>query len=198
MKNFEGGHGEFQGWLPPRKAKFMKQLIAVLRRAAPLGVSVGLLKSDLDLLLTKEQQKKVSAYGLCAVHAIGSMMHWVKKKGSSEPIACVFEAGDEGAGRITDGINHARKKSAEFDKRLLSFGFEKKPNMWGLEAADFLAYEAAKHLPKKAGLDPKPPRQSLLRLLKRTPEHISIHLDTEVLRNPLFGLTDALGDGQTE
>jgi hypothetical protein len=185
MKDYEGGHEEFQSWLPSRKAEFMQRIVGVLRKAQPLGVSVALLKSDLDAVLTKDQQRKVSAYGICAVHAIGSMMRWVKDKGSSEPIAYVFEAGDEGGGRITDGIENARKKSPEFDKRLLSFAFEKKPNMWGLEAADFLAYEAAKQLPKKVGLDSRSPRRSLLRLLKRT-EHISIHLDAEILRRILF------------
>lgn len=193
MTDYEGGHGEFQGWLPAKKADFMQRLIGVLRQAGPFGVSVGLLKSDFDAVLTNSQQRTVSAFGLCAAHAIGSMMRVVKDGGSAEPIACVFESGDEGAGQITRGVTDARKKSAEFDKRLLSLSFEQKNHMWGLEAADFLVYEAAKHLPRKVGLDPTRPRRSLLRLLKRT-KHISIHLDAALLRRVLF-VNGASDDG---
>jgi len=194
MTDYESGHEEFQGWIPAKKAEFMQRLIGVLRQTDPLGVSVALLKSDFDALLPKDQQKEAPAYAVCAVNAIGAMMRWVKNKGSSQPIASVFEAGDEGVGKIVDGIAKARKRSAEFDKRLLSLSLEKKGNMWGLEAADFLAYEAAKYLPRHVGLDPTSPRKSLLRLLQRT-KHISVHLDGELLRRVLFR-DGPLGDDQ--
>jgi len=186
MTDFEGGHKEFQGWTPDRKRDFMRQVIGVLRRAGPLGVSVGLLQSDLDGFLDLDQQREhVSAYGLCAVHAIGRMMKEIKSKGVAQPLACVFESGDDRKGQIIAAVTGARKKSAEYDKRLESLRFEEKGSAWGLEAADLLAYEAAKHIPRKVGLDPTPIRKSLWRLLHRT-QHISIHLDVEVLRRSLF------------
>ena len=100
MTDFEGGHKEFQGWTPDRKRDFMRQVIGVLRRAGPLGVSVGLLQSDLDGFLDLDQQREhVSAYGLCAVHAIGRMMKEIKSKGVAQPLACVFESGDDRKGQ---------------------------------------------------------------------------------------------------
>lgn len=185
MTDYEGGHEEFRGWLPAKKAQFMQRLVGVLRVADPLGVSVGLMKADFDAVLTQDQQRVVPAFAVCAVNAIGRMMRWVKDQGSDQPIEFVLEAGDEGTGKILDGIAKARKKSAEFDSRILSVDREKKGNVWGLEAADFLAYEAAKQLPRTTGVDRTPPRKSLLRLLKRT-KHLSVHLDVELLRIVMF------------
>jgi hypothetical protein len=182
MAEYESGHGEFRGWPPENKKVFMRRLIGVLRQAGPLGVSVGLLRSDFESTLSEAQRRIVSAYGLCAVHAIGGMMRWVKDKGSREPIAFVFETGDVGAGQITSAIAKARRDNTEFDQHIDSLDFERKENaVWGLEAADFLAYEAAKHLPRLVGLDPMSPRRSLLRLLKRT-QHVSMHLGADLLR----------------
>jgi hypothetical protein len=113
------------------------------------------------------------------------MMKEIKSKGVAQPLACVFESGDDRKGQIIAAVTGARKKSAEYDKRLDSLHFEAKGSAWGLEAADLLAYEAAKHIPRKVGLDPTPIRKSLWRLLHRT-QHISIHLDVEVLRRSLF------------
>jgi len=112
-------------------------------------------------------------------------MNEVKSKGITQPIACVFESGDDRKGQIIGAVASARKKGAEYDTRLDSLRFEAKGSAWGLEAADLLAYETAKHIPRKVGLDPTPIRKSLWRLLHRT-QHISIHLDPEVLRQSLF------------
>src|SRR5207249_11782330 len=98
-----------------------------LRLAGPLGVSVGLLQSDLDRFLSVDQQREhVSAYGLCAVYAIGRMMNEIKSKGITQPIACVFESGDDRKGQIIVAVAGARKKSAEYDKRLESFVLRKR------------------------------------------------------------------------
>ena|SRR2546427_13052001 len=181
MAEFESGYGEFQDWLPTQKKIFMRRLIGVLRQTALLGVSVGLLKPDFESIVSRDQRKKVPAYGLCSAHGIGAMMRWVRASGGNKPIAFVFEKGDLGAGLIDKGIEKARHESTEFNKFILSLDFKPKGEAWGLEAADFLAYEAAKNLPRRAGLDKSLERRSWLRMVRRVP-YIEIYLDAEFLR----------------
>src|SRR2546427_8540566 len=80
-------------------------------------------------------------------------MAWVGDRRSPSPIACVFESGDEHGGQIVDAFSSAKRKSDELDRRLLSWSFEDKRKIWGLQAADLLAYEAARQAVLNSGYE---------------------------------------------
>jgi hypothetical protein len=75
----------------------------------------------------------------------------------------------------------------EFDRRLAGWSFEKKTNMWGLQAADICAYETAKQVLRNLKIDERGTRKSLLRLLKRT-EHIGRYYGPDDLDRVMRGL----------
>jgi len=186
MADYVARQGPYKGWSDRRRLKVIKQLISVIDHVSLYHFATGLRTTDLDALIPKKQQhRELPPYGLCAICAAAGIMAWVRDRGSPSPIACVFESGDEHGGQIVDAFSSAKRKSDELDRRLLSWSFEDKRKIWGLQAADLLAYEAARQAVLNLGLRDHPVRQSLLRLLRRT-RYDSNFLSIDALRKILF------------
>jgi hypothetical protein len=85
-------------------------------------------------------------------------------------IAYVFEDGTAGRGQLQKAFEYNRRDpDQKKNLRLRSLRLEDKRTSAPLQAADILAYELYRQLPRQIGLDPRPPRQPILRMLARPP-----------------------------
>ncbi len=185
MTDFEAGQGEFLGWSKVKKLDCIKRLLGIINRTVAFGGAASVRTAD--YVAVPDADRKPPVYAFCATQAVVQVMRWIRdRRRSAAPVACVFELGDEGAGAITDALNSAKRRYSEFDKRLWSVSFESKMNMVPLQAADLLAYETAKQVLRNTGLDQRPIRKSLKRLLTRT-EHAGIYFDAKKLRELFVG-----------
>lgn len=169
MTDFETRQGEFKtGWEDPRRRRvFIRRLIGVIGSIKPLAISTGMLIADYKTL-SESQRRKIGShpYVWCAIDAIVVTMKWVRDHiRPAASIACVLETGDEGKGQVLDALTVVKQRNPDFDQFLHSVSFKKKTDMLPLQAADFFAYETAKHLLRIAGLDQREMRRSARRLL---------------------------------
>src|SRR5438093_2503373 len=186
MADYVARQGPYKGCAVRRHLQLIIHLNSFNDHVSLYHFATGLRTTDLDALIPKNQQhRELPPYGLCAICAAAGIMAWVRDRGSPSPIACVFESGDEHGGQIVNAFSSAKRKSDELDRRLLSWSFEDKRKIWGLQAADLLAYEAARQAVLNPGLRDHPLRQSLLRLLRRT-RYDSNFLSIDALRKILF------------
>ncbi len=94
----------------------------------------------------------------------------------------MFESGGKGAGQILKVFTeNERNRSNKEHWRLLSLRFENKHEFVPLQAADILAYEIYRQLPKQIGTDARPPRLYSLNTLLEIPSDWG-RLDARQLR----------------
>jgi hypothetical protein len=110
------------------------------------------------------------AYGLAAVMNFMEVSKKVsavnEEHGWDAWVAYVYESGTVGAGQVLK-VFQANKNNPKQEQewRLLSLRFEDKRKFVPLQAADILAYELYRHLPRQLGVDPRPPRMEIMRRL---------------------------------
>lgn len=113
------------------------------------------------------RRKSGGPYGLAATILFTAVAEQVKPLRGDPFVAYIFESGAEGFGQIAKFFQDNYKDvSTRRELRLLSLAFEDKRLVKPLQAADLLAYELYKHLPRHLGQDDRPARYTLKALAR--------------------------------
>ncbi len=155
MTDFENRVGEFSDWPEALRRERLSRLVKVIDDHALASFSVAFLRSDYEAVVTPEAHAYVGGpYGMAAVMAmiaLGRQMNLIGLYGS---LAYVFESGSSGLGQVlkvfTDNMNDPKRRD---ELHLASISFQDKRWFIPLQAADILAYESYKHLPRQLGVE---------------------------------------------
>lgn len=111
------------------------------------------------------RRKSGGPYGLAATCLFMDVAKLAKALPGDPHIAYTFESGAQGVGQVAKLFqDNYTDVNSRRDLRLLSLTFADKRDMAPLQAADLLAYELYKHLPRQLGQDKHPTRYTLKRL----------------------------------
>jgi len=166
MTDFENRRGPYQGWADGQRQTVIKRLLGIIKRYVLSGFSAAVVTADYDRLSIDEQSRLVDPYTVCAFWCIRDVGGWLAELGRDDRVAHVFERGIRGAPRISEAFGRA-SDVALHEYRFGTLHFADKRSLVPLQAADILAYEVWKHVPKRLGANPRPTRKPILSLLSR-------------------------------
>ena len=113
------------------------------------------------------RRKSGGPYGLAASATALSVSELVRPLSGDPHVAYVFERGAIGAGQILKVFQDiVSDEDTRRSMRVLSIAFEDKREFPPLQAADLIAYELHKHLPRQLGIEDRPVRHTLRELGK--------------------------------
>ena len=171
MTDFVARQEQFKGWSEGKRRDCFGRLLAVTNRYAIASIGMSVARKEYDGMFTREADAQVGGpYGLAATMNFLGLGRMLRLLGVYGWIAYVFESGAKGAGQVLQAFtwNEGNPKNKEW-LRLLSLKFENRRQFAPLQAADILAYELAKQLPKQLGLNAAKPRAFALRTLAQIP-----------------------------
>jgi len=197
MTDCENRRKEFEGWDEKRKLRAIKRAHGIIKCRTNIAISAGIILPDYQAVLfdAPDVAKELgSPFFLCVNGCLREIAKWIEKyHRKGEPIAYIFEEGDEGKGEIMEMF---RKISG--DARLKagcgyeSFRFANKRIVTPLQAADINAYESWKHMINQITIPTplRPIRKSMWSLAGHPNQ--SRYFD----REELLGLTEKLRQKQ--
>jgi hypothetical protein len=180
-----GLHGEFKGWTVEKRDKLVTQLLPIIPQYA-FGYTVALKLSEVEKALeTRPELREFhrDPYASCFMWMLLSFLTDLDERttGEARPIAVVHEVNDFKKS-ATDAFDYVRD-THPLGHLLLSLTFGTKQKFVPLQAADTLAYEAARRIRFQDG----PERRSLTAL--NTGERISFK---SFNRNNIHGYVEML------
>lgn len=164
--------GPYKHWTPGQRASRFKKLVDIINGHVRVGIGVAIPTWLYNEALT-DRQKEACRHPYC-VAALGCFIQvatWLRDTGQKAEIAYVIERGTRGKGHVQRIFDLIYEDDADRETYgLLSIRFEDKKRFVPLQAADILAFELHKHVPRMLGRDQRPIRTRDLGLLKRAPE----------------------------
>ncbi len=151
MSKFANRADVFRDWPEPLRQARLQRLINIIRDHVGGSVGVAIPVTKFNLMLSDKAKKYCGgAYGLAAIFLfidVGNTIHEIHKEARA---AYVMEAGALGASEVLRVFQQNMRDPEQRERlRLLSLRFEDKRKYLPLQAADILAYELYKHLPKQ-------------------------------------------------
>jgi hypothetical protein len=149
-----------------------------------------------------------SAYEFCLRHCLAAIAHWLDTERPADDIAYFIESGADGEGHLRHAFNlfldNPELKKAHRLDNIHSWAFLGKEKATPLQAADALAFEAAKEMENIVGSTKRPARLSFLDLYRPETDNVgwvpkqllielrgAVRADTEVRQAAKeFGLSD--------
>lgn len=194
MTDWEAREEQFKDWQDDKRHDCFGRLVEVIRATRLQPVAFALLVSEYRevvagyerVLSSSEWERFREPFSCCATNAIGVMLNRLKKNNINEPVACVFDQGDVGMRDVIEGYHRSSQASEEVRKRLDSVTTGHKEKFLGLQAADPLAFESAKHLLRRRGLTSRKVRTSA-EILLRDAEPFSLYFDPPLLKKWIRG-----------
>jgi hypothetical protein len=121
--------------------------------------------ADYEKLSSTDQALLHSPYVIGTLSCLRDVAGWLEEKSDEEAVvAYVFEDGIKGSGRLTDAFSGTSPEMRErYRYRSLTFGGKR--DFLPLQAADLLAYETYRVMPRERGQSSRPVRKSLMSLL---------------------------------
>jgi hypothetical protein len=166
--DMEGCQGEFAKWnalggsREVHRQRVLKDCHRLIRRARIKGIAYAINQRDFARHIpSKLEDRYGSAYAICAGVCAEELANWSLAKGYHELIAFVFESGVKGAAKAMASIEEKLRPNAAFGSITLAA----KQKVLSLQAADFFAYEACRHIENELAGRPRPPRKSALDLI---------------------------------
>lgn len=171
MTDLESLRGEYEGWDEERKRRFIGRMLKIISPWAKRQIASLVIAKDYDDVVPP-WAKKIPAFGdkynFCFQMCLGQTMNWVASLDPPMPagdqIAFMFEQQDRVEG-VTSANYTKIKRFRDPDDKMGAFGFGAKSRFLPLQAADFIAYEAYKHLDNLVKSSGRPLRKSLNGLL---------------------------------
>ncbi len=171
MTDFAVGAKQFKGWAESKRRDCFGRLIKIINAHA-IGSVGTVIPANLykQIFSAKANNFVGGPYGLAATACFMSLAEILRLIGIQGWIAYVYDIGAHGRDQVYKVFteNEQDKVNKEF-LRLLSLKFENDYQFVPLQAADILAYELYRHLPKQLGSDHRPPRLFSLRSLSAIP-----------------------------
>lgn len=156
MSEFESYKRIYKYWTRTQHQERYARLLDIINRNVQLSVATSILASEYASVKAPREKNRVGGmYGLAATGCFIETANYVcEADNASAWLAYIFESGDEGAGQIQQAFSlNERNPTLKEKYRLLSFRLENKRQFAPLQAADILAYEIFKHLPRQIGID---------------------------------------------
>lgn len=164
-------HG-YDKWSEAKREAVLNRLIQLVSDTVVVGFAATMLKADYDAL-TSEQKVNLchdNPYSFCANEFLGMMSAYILKAMPKEKAIYVFEVGDKGEAEFRKSMYEQMEKLPVHNEtmRILSYVPGTKKDFPHLDAADFLAWEVNRDIPKYLGNDKSPRRESLEKLTNKT------------------------------
>jgi hypothetical protein len=172
MTDFANRANEYSGWSDEDRRLRFARLARIIDKHTIASIAVGFMRKSYDLTFDRQTKRFVGGpYGTAATMCFVEAAQKIRPLFPSAKIAYVFESGGVGSGQILSvfKMNESDPENREHFK-LLSLRFENKRDFAPLQAADILAYELYRNIPKRAGADGTPPRRELVQLVPES-EH---------------------------
>ncbi|MEA2561405.1 MAG: hypothetical protein QOH06_2909 [Acidobacteriota bacterium] len=179
MTDFAVKAPPYDTWTREQRISRLSRLIEIINRSAYASVGIGIPLANYKIEFSAKAKRAIgSPYGLAAAACFMEFDRLVAARSPTSRIAYVFDILSKGTGPVKSFFesNERRKRL-----RLLSLRYEPKTEFLPLQAADILAYELYKHLPRQLGSDLRLPRTRHLRLLAEV-EHVWGFLGVNELR----------------
>jgi hypothetical protein len=139
--------GEFKGWLPDRRAKFITELERCAKRYTNKRFSASIVVDDFNRIdaIYKLHEYVGYPYSLCGTSCIDHVRTWAKNRKIKDEVVYIFESGD--------------KRKGNFPKLCQQrFGFEpifmSKKDSIPLQAADLAAWKTMHPIREAVGTRP--------------------------------------------
>ena len=167
MTDFSNRAKVYRSWTDQECRFRFARLVSIINRHTLASIAIIIPVKSYNHIFSKQGKRFVGGpYGLAASACFMDAAKVMDADYPSARIAYVFEAGAPGGGEVlkvfqwnySDIENRTRFK-------LLSLKFEGKEFV-PLQAADILAYEMHKHLPRQIGIDQRKPRYEHMQLLE--------------------------------
>ncbi len=167
MSDFESRHGPFKLWTKVEHKKRLNKLLALIHEHTLMSIGCGIPKESFDRIVSKEAKIICGdAYGLAAITCFRNLADIAKRPEVDGWLDCIMEQGAKGAGALLL-IQQEESKSPEWmnNNRIISLDFRDRRLFPPLQAADILAYELYKHIPRNLRGDTRwPIRYPLVQL----------------------------------
>jgi len=172
--DLENGYGEFKGWSEERKRRFFKIITNIMREYAKTAIA-GLVIVEEYKSAVSQWARRTPAFGdeynFCFQMCVGQTMSLIDALNppmpESEQVAFMFDQ----QGRV-EGVtrrNYSQiKQFRDTADRMGALTFGDKKRFIPLHAADYIAYEAYKHLDNRVRRSGRPLRGSLKILVEGT------------------------------
>jgi hypothetical protein len=167
MVDFANHAEEYAHWTDDQRRFRFARLAAIIKRHTLASVAIGFMRSAYNTIFDKGTKRFVGGpYGAAASMCFLDVADRMRPSYPSARIAYVFESGGPGHGQILSvfEMNDSLPENREHFM-LLSLKFENKRDFAPLQAADILAYEIYRHLPRHVGTDSRPVRSELRHLV---------------------------------
>lgn len=173
MTDFANQAPPFDAWTESKRRECLGRLIKIINETAFGSVAISLSPKSFDVIFSVRAKAICGgAYGLATSACFLDLAESLRSSPEIDGwIAYVFESGAAGAGQVSKVFtaNERDPKSKEH-LRLLSLRFENKRQFLPLQAADILAYELHKDIPRWLGARSRPRRFPLKALASVPPK----------------------------
>lgn len=184
-KEFVHRRGEYAGWSEKRRRDYVRRGAHIINQTSHQGVVAAVLLKDYARVVSENpgERSAFSFVSLVALQLIGKWAHGKSRKPG--PIAYFFEAGDGHDAELTQVQSEILADSravAVYSFKSLTVVPKDDPDFIQLQAADWLAWEAAKYL-KDTRLRAEKPREmrNPLQRMMRPGKLMSLWYDEERL-----------------
>lgn len=167
MSEFENLKGKFSTWQKDaRYFDLIKRLRGIIERTAMFGVGAAVMREDYDAITRDDKAEIGNPFIVCARGCLELASIEIERRGYKGPWQAVFESGSKGAG---DLLRHCSAEHWRERYQMTPPTTENKKETCRLQAADILAYETWKQVPRTLGTELRRPRKLALALAYRTP-----------------------------
>lgn len=155
--------GDFADYTEARRDFVLRELVSAITRRFSVAVAINCNINEINSLAPEQLRSREHAYAMGVHGCMLKLGDWVHRVLPRTSVAYVFEAGHEGlasANLFASVFAHDPRGSAEFAYR--SHTFQPKQDSPLLQAADWFAWEWAKHFAESVETKVREPRKSLV------------------------------------
>lgn len=151
MGKFTNGAQPYEDWKTEKKAECFARLVGIINARTLLSIGHSFLVSRYCAIFTPAARRVAGGpYGLAANCCIMDAAEYLRKENPEGWLRYTFESGARGAGEVLKNFQLNMRTPQQKDHyRLLGLSFEDKRQFLPLQAADILAYELYRHLPRQ-------------------------------------------------
>ena len=181
MTDFANRAQVYEGWEEHEYRDRFARLVDIINRHVLCSIGAAIpMSAYREAFSTEATGAHAAPYVLATSMCITLAARVVRAQSFDARIAYVFESGARGQGDVLEMFTANQRDEANREHhRLLRVAFEGKREFVPLQAADILAYELSRHLPRLLGSDPRPARRH--------------HLDQLGVVDPHWEYLDAAG-----
>ena len=150
MTDYVARQGRYKAWSESQRLGVMKRIVTYIGRTATLGVSAAVSMADYAALTPESKKLIGTPYSICAGACVGRVARRLRDLGINQRVAYVFELGDAGQGAVKNGMANVFSDPRHRERYLVQcYDFKsKRTNALGLQAADVLAFETGRFVPR--------------------------------------------------